>query len=280
MAMNAALDIRGFSAFWTSEDRSPTTFTEYRRHLLRYFAVHEAITLVDAREFINAETARSRSQGRYASRALKAYSRWLAAENDEPDVLAKLKMPKEARPDPKRTHVAGRDEVAALLQACEDSQDNLWKRDHALIHVLNSGMRRSECARLKWADIDMGTGAVTINKSKNGESRTTRLTPDALASLQRHRDDCLSPHVWWSLYGHAINPAGLSRILIRRSEQAGVKLTAHTFRRGATVDYLRRGGSEAYAMRLMGWKSNAMVARYVSTVAQSEALDEHKRLYG
>ena len=57
-------------------------------------------------------------------------------------------------------------------------------------------------------------------------------------------------------------------------------MTAHAFRRGFALIWLRGGGSESYLREVAGWESPRMVAQYVSAVAQEEALIEHERIFG
>ena len=275
-------NLRGFAAHWKAKGHSTGTLSEYMRHLRRYAAHHPgAITLTDVREYGNGELERSRSQGRYSVRALKAYTKYLAEEYDESDVLAKLKIPKDDTPDPNRTKIASPDDVSKILGVCAQSSDDFAKRDHAIISVLScTGMRRAELAAMTWQYVDLVEGTVTIPKTKNKQSRTVRLTPEALRSVKRHARHLPSHILWWNVYRRPLTADAVSAIVERRAKAAEVVLTSHCFRRGMAVDWLRRGGSETYLRKIAGWSTPSMVQRYTNVVAQSEALNEHKRLYG
>jgi len=65
---------------------------------------------------------------------------------------------------------------------------------------------------------------------------------------------------------------GVGQAITKRARRAGVNLTAHSFRRGLATRWLRSGGSEVHLMRVAGWSSPRMVARYTSAVATEEAL--------
>lgn len=282
MTIDQEESLRGFAAYWRSKGRSPLTLHEYLRHLRLYFAVHPGpLNLIEVTEYTNEALDRSRSQGRYAVRALKAFDKYQSKLTDSTPVLKNLEMPKDATPDPTRTKVASRDDVQAVLDGIERSGDRFARRDHALVSILAStGMRRSEASRMEWQYIDMERGLITIPQTKNGDVRTVRMSPAALESFKRYVPEHERAYVWVNQFGGSLSPAEVSRVIKKRCEASGVLLTAHTFRRGMAMDWLRNSGSETYLRKLCGWKTPSMVQRYTDQVAQEEALDEHQRLYG
>jgi integrase len=107
----------------------------------------------------------------------------------------KVKLPKQPKPKPQFLSV---DEVKRFLEAATDD------RLHALFVVaIHSGMRPSELLALRWADIDMQTGlvaiqrAITWNRKRGGfdvgelktssSQRCIVLPASALQALTRHR---------------------------------------------------------------------------------------------
>ncbi len=66
----------------------------------------------------------------------------------------------------------------------------------------------------------------------------------------------------------------------RRSKAAGVKVTAHMFRRSVAERWLAAGGSETLLRYHAGWESHLMVKRYVRANGERLAVDEHRRLLG
>jgi len=51
--------------------------------------------------------------------------------------------------------------------------------------LLQTGLRKSEFSGLRWKDIDLRAGVITIPRSKNGETRHVPMTSDVRAILSR-----------------------------------------------------------------------------------------------
>lgn len=70
-------------------------------------------------------------------------------------------------------------DVDRLIAACSNV------RFRALIRILSdTGLRREEAVRLVWRDIDLGRGALTVNKSKSGLPRDVPLTAAAKTAFR------------------------------------------------------------------------------------------------
>ena len=64
----------------------------------------------------------------------------------------------------------------------------------------------------------------------------------------------------------------------RRRSEAGVTISAHSFRRALATRWLRAGGSEVGLRAVAGWRDPAMVARYTRMSAEELAHAEYSRL--
>ena len=84
------------------------------------------------------------------------------------------------------------DEYRALLGACEEPLKSL------VILAVNTGMRRNELMTLRWDDVDLSAGLITIRPeiSKTKEGRTVPINEDVRAvlnELQLNQNDCVVP---------------------------------------------------------------------------------------
>jgi integrase/recombinase XerD len=219
---------------------------------------------------------------------LKSFATFLADETDEPNALSKLAIPK--LPTPKNTPTAKTDDIDKLLASITGT--DVWsRRDHTIICTLQStGARRSEVARMRFDHLDLDSGRVIIPETKNGDPRLVRMNDETKLALRRylraldvfedrHRREGAEPELWCSKRRAPLTSNGIEKMFSARSTAAGVKLTPHSFRRSVAVDYLAKGGSETYLMKLMGWKHRDMVKRYTEAVAVEEALRQHELLF-
>jgi integrase/recombinase XerD len=286
-------ELGAFADDWALQDKAQSTVEAYCAQLRKYhqWCLAEELqttTIRSAKRYLVERSKHSQWTAFYVSRAIKAFGKWWAREYQATDPFEQLSYVTQPKPKQQRTTTAA--DVDAMLAVCGDDFRGI--RDRALIHTFAStGMRRSEVARMMWDDINMGSGTIVVPKSKNGQPRTVRLNKDAQRAMRRYwhaldhwemgcrRDP--SPYVWPSTTRRAALTAnGVGQMLIDRALEAGADVTAHAFRRGFAVTWLRGGGSESYLREVAGWESPRMVAQYVSAVAQEEALIEHERIFG
>ncbi|HKF96299.1 MAG TPA: tyrosine-type recombinase/integrase, partial [Gammaproteobacteria bacterium] len=81
------------------------------------------------------------------------------------------------------------DERKRLLEACKHSRNpHLYT---VVVIALSTGARKNELLSLRWKDVDLKHGAITLERTKNGERRALALAGHALAlvrALTRHID--------------------------------------------------------------------------------------------
>ena len=140
---------------------------------------------------------------------------------------------------------------------------------------------------MTWSDIDWDDGVLVIPKTKARRARIIGLNREARRALRRYRNtlnagtQMPTDEVWQSTTsGDALTANGLGQMIRKRSTQAGVDVTTHSFRRGFAVTWLSQGGSQTYLQTAAGWSSHRLVARYVAAVADREALADQRRLFG
>jgi site-specific recombinase XerD len=162
-------------------------------------------------------------------------------------------------------------------------------RDHALIRFLCEGVRRTEVTQLKMNDLSADLVArpfvrVTALKGARSEEagRMVPLSPATARAIvaylrfRREHPQASSPFLWLGLRKSGpMDGWALYRMLKRRAEQAGYDpdVHPHQFRHTFASDWRSKGGSEGDLMRLMGWRSRAMLDRYGEDMADQRAFD-------
>ena len=174
---------------------SAHTLDAYRRDLtaLEAWAVADGqadVVKLDAaalRRFSSAEHRRGlspRSLQRRLSACRGLYAWLLKHARIEADPAAQLRAPKAPR---KLPQVLDADEAVRLVEVPTDAP--LGLRDRALLELFySSGLRLSELCELRWRDLDMPSGLVTV-LGKGGKQRLLPVGSHALQALQQWQQD-------------------------------------------------------------------------------------------
>ena len=177
----------------------------------------------------------------------------------------------------------GRGQVAGVNWAQSDAAAALSARgglaglrDAALIAVASDALLRvSEVAALEVADIDFGSSAVTVRKSKTdqeGEGAVLYLGKPTLRRVRRWLDGAgledgplFRPvRVGGAVGSRALSARSVREVIKSRSEAAGVegRVSGHSLRVGAAQS-LAAAGASLVAMQQAGrWQSPAMPGHY------------------
>lgn len=184
-----------------------------------------------------------------------AVNEWGWLETNPMRKVSKLKEPRG------RTRYLSEDERKKLLTACQESRSKALYT--IVVLALSTGMRRGEIVGLKWDDIDLNAGRITITQTKNGEIRVVPLVGLAKEVLQEYskvrRID--SPLVF---PGEDPNqPLKISPAFNRAVKNAGIpNFRFHDLRHSA-ASYLAMGGATLPEIAaVLGHKTFAMVKRY------------------
>ena len=170
-----------------------------------------------------------------------------------------LPYPRVRRKLPK---ILSRDEVARLI----DASSSLFER--ALLMVLyGTGMRRSEIARLKLADIDSQRMVIRVEQGKGQKDRYVMLSPRLLEILRE----------WWRsqkpkrwLFPSDIPGRHITRYAVEqacqeahRASRLSKPVTPHSLRHAFAVHLLEQGTDIRRIQLLLGHRSLATTARYL-----------------
>lgn len=176
--------------------------------------------------------------------------------------MVKVRKPSEPRG---RVRYLSEDERHRLLAACrESSSEHLHT---VLMLALSTGMRQGEILGLRWADIDLELGQLTLHETKNGQRRAVPLAGQALTLLRerskvrRLDTDLLFPSR--VRLGQQPRPVEIRHVWRRAVVRAGLDdFRFHDLRHTAASYLAMNGASIAEIAAVLGHKTLAMVQRY------------------
>jgi integrase/recombinase XerD len=161
------------------------------------------------------------------------------------------------------------EDVERVICSCADDANGL--RDRAVLLLLaRLGLRASEVAQLKFADIDWHCGCITVcGKGRRHESLPLpQEVGDAILLYLNHgRPSLQVPEVFISVLApvRALTRASVTHIVRSALRRAGVKAPingAHVLRHSAATNMLRQGASLAGVGAVLRHRSPATTAHY------------------
>jgi integrase len=162
--------------------------------------------------------------------------------------------------------------------------------------LAREGMRTSEAAGLRWADItwtDDGAAAVTLDENKTDDRRAWTLSDGVARALEAWRKLTNAPegedHIFRDDFGRAVDPerlaekfrqhlmaAGVARKQLYETTASRRRIRAHDLRATFITVALANDRSEAWVTDRTGHESSVMLAKYkraARTVAELGAGD-------
>ncbi|MGE5697217.1 MAG: tyrosine-type recombinase/integrase [Candidatus Sericytochromatia bacterium] len=244
-----------------------------------------ALTRDNVLDWLASLRARALTDGtiRTRWRGLRRFVNWLLAEDImATDPLGGIAVEK---PEPSPVPVFTDVELASLLRACRGKGFNDL-RDAAVIRLLiDCGLRVGELTGINIDDLDLDGESVKVT-GKGSRVRLayfgskTGLALDRYLRVRRGHRHAADAVLFLGERGR-FTADGVRERLKVRAEQAGLDpalVHPHRFRHTHAHDFLLAGGQERDLMRLLGWRSEAMLSRYGASAADHRAREAARRL--
>jgi len=214
-------------------------------------------------------------------RAVQQFFRWAVEEGEIAESpMARMHPPTIPEEPPP---VLGEDALRKLL-ASMSGKTFADRRDTAIIALLiDTGVRRAECAGLRLDDVDLKAGQATV-LGKGRRRRVLSLGSKTIQAVDRYvRIRAKHPHAarpeLWLGHGGAMTDSGIYQVVRDRAAAAGLgQIGPHRFRHTFAHAWLASGGTEGDLMQLAGWKSRSMLSRYGASAAGERARTAHRKL--
>lgn len=150
------------------------------------------------------------------------------------------------------------DEEERLFRAIQNQKvtgNKLWLAACVSL-AIETGMRAGEILRCKWSQVDLQTGCIRLDKTKNGTKRTVPLTEEAVRVLTS------LPHSGADVIPNFYDTSGLNRAFKRACQAANIEdLKFHDLRHEAATRLAPHMKVQDLA-KVMGWKTLQMAMRY------------------
>jgi site-specific recombinase XerD len=216
-----------------------------------------------------------------AFRVLRTFFRWCVREGFlERTPMANIQAPVVEK---KVIESYTRDDIHALLSACNQKQFT-GARNIAMISLfLDTGLRAGELTHLSIDNIDFETGRLKV-RGKGSKERVIPFGEKARKALWKYmilRDLKASLHETTLLLSEELRPmtrTGLLTTIRKIAAAAGVrKANLHKFRHTFAIEYLRNQGDLATLQYILGHTNINTTMRYLSSLGLDDAARMHSR---
>lgn len=138
--------------------------------------------------------------------------------------------------------------------------------------LAREGLRLSEALGLTWRDIDLDTGAITLDRNKTNRPRAWALDPGVVRALRHFRGGPSQTGAAREFREHLLT-AGVARHELHHGTGERMPIRVHDLRATFVTCAMAAGRSEAWITDRTGHTSSQMLRRYQRTARMAAELD-------
>jgi len=253
--------------------RTVETYLKSIRQFAAWVSDEATIADVNAERITAFQIAKKHLEAATVSRhlsAIRTYSRWcIKAKLRADDPTLEIEWPKRIEPLPRaltQRELRMFDKILAEhLPVLDKKTRYKVERDRRIVLVmLYAGLRLSEVASLKWQDVDLDAGTLTVRKGKGGHSRVIPLHDRLKADLERTPEEDQRGAVCGHRDGRPLSYKSIPHVFDRWLKGAGLDISAHQLRHTFATRMLWAGADLRTIQRLLGHASLETTARYLN----------------
>ncbi len=159
-------------------------------------------------------------------------------------------------------------EIIAMLEAFKKESPSIL---HPYILVLaNTGARKDEIRKLKWSQVDFGTGFIYLDFTKNGDRRALKMNENVIQALKAIPK--VSEFVFLNQFGRLISATQIDDGIIRlqKHHPQMKRWRCHDLRHSYAYNFLKQGGNMYQLQAILGHRSIQMT---IDLYGQLQAVD-------
>jgi integrase len=183
-------------------------------------------------------------------------------------------------PEKERERYITEEEIAALLEACDEAGDEVLKM--MVVFALNTGARLGEILNLKVSNLDFKNRLITFVHTKCEEKGRVPMNECLRTFLKEHLKDHKYEYVICKANGEPYSKSRIGRRFRKITDIAGIKDFRFHDLRHTFASHLVMQGVDLITLQKLGrWKSYEMVLRYahLSASHKKKAVDTLNGLF-
>lgn len=219
------------------------TVKNYERYVLEMFDKYNEFSYEALEEELNTTPVEMFGRRDKYFKAILCFGKFLAKHNSiDPDFVDKVNKIKPKRHIPAKQNVINEQELHTVIKAAKTKELRL-----IIIFLATTGLRASEFCSLKFKDLNLEEGYLTVQLGKGGKRRRVGLKPELITMVEDYLKRRKSTHdndfVWLNKKKEPMTRDGLLNRLRRLGQETGIPLSPHVLRRAFVTINANKGRS-------------------------------------